>query len=49
MAYVIETAGGASSDGTQSLVSIDPSELHQRVPVHLGSQVLIDRLERALD
>jgi fructose-1,6-bisphosphatase I len=49
MAYVVESAGGASSDGTDSLLSIGPTELHQRVPVHLGSAVLIDRLERALD
>jgi fructose-1,6-bisphosphatase I len=49
MAYVVESAGGASSDGSQSLLSVDPVELHQRVPVHLGSEVLIDRLERALN
>jgi len=48
MAHVVETAGGASSDGERSLLAVDPDELHQRVPVHLGNEVLIERLERAL-
>ncbi len=49
MGYVVESAGGASSDGEQSLLSVEPEELHQRVPVHVGNEVLIDRLEWALD
>lgn len=48
MAYIVETAGGASSDGTGSLLDVDPTELHQRTPVHLGTRGLIDRLEAAL-
>ncbi len=46
--HIIETAGGASSDGTQSLLSVEPTELHQRVPVHIGNESLIERLEAAL-
>lgn len=48
MAYLIETAGGASSDGTQSILTRDPETLHDRVPTYLGNQSLIDRLEAAL-
>ncbi|WP_254280203.1 class 1 fructose-bisphosphatase [Haloarcula marina] len=48
MAYVIEAAGGQSSDGTQSLLDITPDELHERVPLHLGNAALIDRLERSV-
>nr|WP_256299577.1 class 1 fructose-bisphosphatase [Haloarchaeobius salinus] len=47
--YVVETAGGASSDGSQSLLSVEPTELHQRVPVHVGSEEYVDRLEAALE
>ncbi|WP_251330575.1 class 1 fructose-bisphosphatase [Haloplanus pelagicus] len=47
--YVIESAGGRSSDGTRSLLDVDPDELHDRTPVHLGNASLIDRLEAALD
>ncbi|WP_267643127.1 class 1 fructose-bisphosphatase [Haloarchaeobius amylolyticus] len=46
--YIIETAGGASSDGDRSLLAVEPTELHQRVPVHIGNEALIERLEAAL-
>ncbi|WP_435195278.1 class 1 fructose-bisphosphatase [Natronomonas sp. EA1] len=49
IAHIVETAGGASSDGNQSLLDVDPTELHQRVPVHVGNESLIERLELALD
>ncbi|WP_338728034.1 class 1 fructose-bisphosphatase [Haladaptatus sp. DJG-WS-42] len=48
IAYIVEAAGGRSSDGTQSLLSVEATDLHQRVPVHVGNSRLIDRLEAAL-
>lgn len=45
LAHVIEAVGGRSSDGTRSLLDVDPTALHQRVPVHLGNDALLDRLE----
>jgi len=45
IAYIVESAGGESSDGTGSLLDVDPTEFHQRVPVHLGNAGLIDRVE----
>ncbi|MFC6862500.1 class 1 fructose-bisphosphatase [Halomicroarcula sp. GCM10025817] len=48
MAYIVETAGGRSSDGTQSLLDPEPAELHERTPLHLGNAELIDRLEASL-
>jgi fructose-1,6-bisphosphatase I len=47
--YVIECAGGRSSDGAGSVLDVDPTGLHQRTPVYLGNEALIDRLEAALD
>jgi fructose-1,6-bisphosphatase I len=49
IAYVVETAGGASSDGTESLLATAPDRLHQRTPLFVGNDSLIDRLEAALD
>jgi fructose-1,6-bisphosphatase I len=46
--YIIESAGGRSSDGERSLLDVEPTELHQRVPVHVGNAELIERLEAAL-
>lgn len=49
IAYIIEAAGGHSSDGTQSILNRQPTTLHDRVPVHVGNRSLIDQLEAALD
>ncbi|MFB6255013.1 MAG: class 1 fructose-bisphosphatase [Halobacteriaceae archaeon] len=48
MAYIIHQAGGRSSNGSKSLLSITPDSLHQRTPVHLGNASLIDRLEASI-
>jgi fructose-1,6-bisphosphatase I len=48
MGHVIESAGGASSDGSGSLLERTPEELHERSPVFVGNAALIDRLESAL-
>jgi fructose-1,6-bisphosphatase I len=47
VAMVIEEAGGASSDGTQSILDIEPTELHQRTPLYVGNKELIERIEAA--
>ncbi|WP_049923098.1 class 1 fructose-bisphosphatase [Halopiger djelfimassiliensis] len=47
--YIVERAGGRSSDGKESLLALEPDELHDRTPVHVGNAELIDRLEDRLD
>ena len=47
--YLIERAGGRSSDGERSLLAIEPTEIHQRTPVFVGNDELIERLESALE
>jgi fructose-1,6-bisphosphatase I len=37
MAFLVEAAGGAASDGTRRILEIEPNELHQRTPVFMGS------------
>ncbi|MEF8783744.1 MAG: class 1 fructose-bisphosphatase [Haloarculaceae archaeon] len=48
IAAIIEAAGGASSNGEQSLLSCVPSELHERSPLFVGNESLVDSLEAAL-
>jgi len=48
IAHVVATAGGAASDGTTPLLEKTPDELHERTPVFVGSEPLIDRLEASL-
>lgn len=46
--YVVEQAGGRSSNGDRSLLAVEPDDLHDRTPVHVGNDEFIDRLESAL-
>jgi len=49
IAYVIEKMGGASSDGTGSILDVEPDGLHDRVPLYVGNETLIHRLETAIN
>ncbi len=43
MSYIIEMAGGKSSDGTNdSILDVMPNDLHQRVPIYCGSINMVD-------
>jgi fructose-1,6-bisphosphatase I len=48
IAHVVSAAGGASTDGTQSLPSKTPTDLHERTPVFVGNRSLVEGLESAL-
>ena len=45
---VIENAGGYASDGRRSILEIDPSELHQRVPLYIGCRDTVLWIEKKL-
>jgi fructose-1,6-bisphosphatase I len=38
MSLLVEQAGGAASTGRQRMLEVQPTGLHQRVPVFLGSR-----------
>jgi fructose-1,6-bisphosphatase I len=44
MAMLVEQAGGAATTGRQRILEIDPTGLHQRVPVILGSKNEVERV-----
>jgi fructose-1,6-bisphosphatase I len=44
MAWLVEQAGGAATDGRQRILDVPPTKLHQRVPVFLGSKNEVDRV-----
>ncbi|HYD61138.1 MAG TPA: class 1 fructose-bisphosphatase [Noviherbaspirillum sp.] len=46
MSMIVEQAGGAASSGYQRILDVQPEELHQRIPVILGSRNEVLRLER---
>ncbi len=42
MAFLVEQAGGAATTGRDRLMEVMPTQLHQRVPVFLGSREEVD-------
>ena len=44
MAWLVEQAGGAATNGQQRIMDIQPTELHQRVSVFLGSKNEVARI-----
>ncbi|MBK8685795.1 MAG: class 1 fructose-bisphosphatase [Bacteroidetes bacterium] len=48
MSYLIEMAGGMSTNGHDSILNLQPTELHQRVPVFIGSKQMVEQLQSML-
>ncbi|MFA6436556.1 MAG: fructose-bisphosphatase class I, partial [Candidatus Gracilibacteria bacterium] len=48
MAYLLEQAGGAGSDGTMPILDKTIESIHQRTPVYLGSKEEVKRCEERL-
>jgi len=46
MAMIVEQAGGSASTGRERIMDVQPSSLHQRIPVILGSKNEVDRIDR---
>jgi fructose-1,6-bisphosphatase I len=44
MAFIIEQAGGLCSTGRERILDIKPSDIHQRVPLILGSREEVERV-----
>lgn len=44
MAMLIEQAGGAASTGRERMLDVQPTSVHQRVPVFLGSREEVERV-----
>ncbi|MDX5338982.1 MAG: class 1 fructose-bisphosphatase [Cyclobacteriaceae bacterium] len=42
LAFIIEQAGGKATDGVQRILDIQPSSLHQRTPLFIGSKNMVN-------
>ncbi len=45
LAYIVERAGGKATNGTQRIMDVKPTELHQRSPLFIGSIDMMNELE----
>lgn len=48
LAFLAEQAGGYASNGYESILDIEPIDLHQRTPLFVGNRSLVYQVERFL-
>ena len=48
MAFLAEQAGGVASDGYNRILDIQPTALHQRVPLFIGSREMVKKAEEMM-
>ncbi len=49
MAFIIEAAGGMASTGKERVLDVKPTELHQRVPIYIGSKNMVNKALSFID
>jgi fructose-1,6-bisphosphatase I len=48
-AFIVEVAGGKATNGNERILDVQPTELHQRSPFFVGSQMMMQELEVYLE
>ncbi len=46
LAFIVEQAGGYASNGSQNILDIEPQDIHQRVPLFIGSHEDVELAEK---
>ena len=49
MAFLAEQAGGIASDGYLLILEIQPSALHQRIPLFVGSEKMVQKAQEMME
>jgi fructose-1,6-bisphosphatase I len=45
LSYIIEQAGGVSTNGSSRIMEIQPKEIHECTPIYIGSKKNVEKLE----
>jgi fructose-1,6-bisphosphatase I len=48
LSFIVEQAGGAAIDGEKRILDLQPTELHQRTPLYIGSKSDVDLASQVL-
>jgi len=48
LAFIIEVAGGKATNGTQRILEVQPTEVHQRTPFFIGSRLMMEEYENTI-
>lgn len=49
MSFIVEKAGGIGSNGSDPILDLQPTELHQRVPIFIGSKNMVEHVKEFLN
>lgn len=49
LAFIAEQAGGLASNGVKRILEVEPTELHQRMPLYIGSSEMVGLAEKFLE
>ncbi len=47
-AFIVEVAGGKATNGRERILDVQPTELHQRTPMFIGSRDMMNELESCM-
>ncbi|HSI90276.1 MAG TPA: class 1 fructose-bisphosphatase [Adhaeribacter sp.] len=48
LAFIVEQAGGKATNGKQRIMDVEPTELHQRCPLIIGSADMVDKVQELI-
>lgn len=48
LAFIVEQAGGLASTGNKRVLEVQPTKLHQRIPLYIGSRKMVETAEAFL-
>lgn len=48
LSFIIEQAGGKSSTGKERIMELVPTEIHQRIPIVIGSKQMVEKVEELI-
>ncbi len=49
MSFIMEQAGGMSTDGSRRILSMTPESLDQRSPIYIGSRYEVEKAREYLN
>jgi fructose-1,6-bisphosphatase I len=49
LAFIVEQAGGLATDGKRRVMEMQPTDLHQRVPLFIGSKKMVEKVHALIE
>lgn len=49
LAFIVEQAGGLATDGNRRILDIEPTEIHQRAPLYIGSSAMVKEVKTFME